>query len=152
MQTGKYFEDFKEDDKYTSQWKTITETHLINFLNNNGMIEPLFDDPVFRKESLGHSKQIVPGFLTISTAYGFFTQSNWLTETGLALVESSLSFEEPVYVGSDLRCIISVDEKIPTSSVRGGIVKLDWQIEARDDEIETVVTMESSHFVQKRDE
>lgn len=152
METGKYFEDFNEDDNYTSQWKNITETHLVNFLNNNGMIEPLFDDPIFRKESAGHSRQIVPGFLTISTAYGFFTQSNWLTKTGLALVDCSLSFEEPVYVGSDLRCQISVDEKIPTSSARGGIVKLDWQIEARDDDLETVVTMESSHFVQKRDE
>lgn len=154
MQSGKYFEDFDEGDEYTSRWKHITETHLVNFLNNNGLIEPLFDDPVFREESAGHSKQMVPGFLTVSMAYGFFTQSNWLTGTGLALVDCSVSFEEPVYVGNDLRCVISVDETTPTSSDRGGIVSLEWRIEAREDgeSGETVATMESNHFVEKRDE
>lgn len=152
MQTGTYFEEFEESDTYTSQWKRITETHLVTFLNNNGLIEPLFDDPEFRTESAGHSRQMVPGFLTMSLAYGFFTQSNWLTETGLALVDCSISFEEPVYVDDSIRCTITVDEKTPTSSDRGGIVKLDWRIEARDDGVETVATMESTHFVKKRDE
>lgn len=153
MQPGKHFEDFDADDEHVSGWKEITETHLVTFLNNTGMIEPLFDDPVFREESAGHTRQMVPGFLTMSTAYGFFTQSNWLTGTGLALVDCSVSFEDPVYVDDDLRCVITVDETTPTSSNEGGIVKLDWDIETRSDgDITTVATMESNHFVKKRGE
>jgi len=149
MTTGKHFEEFQVGQEYISPWKTITETHFINFLNNNGFVEPMFDDPVFREEIAGHSRQMVPGFLTVSTSYGFFTQSNWLTGTGLALVECSISFEEPVFVDDDIRCRISVSDKTPTSSDRGGIVSLDWEIESRDEDVEVVATIESSHFVRK---
>lgn len=153
MQSGKYFEEFEASDSYASRWKNVTETQLVNFLNNSGMIEPLFDDPTFREEFAGQSKQMIPGLLTTTIAYGFFTQSSWLTETGLALVDLRTSFEEPVFVGDDLQCEISVTETTPTSSDRGGIVNLDWEIYARrDDDIETVATIESTHFVRKRDE
>lgn len=149
MTVGKHFEEFKPGQKYVSSWKTVTETHFINFLNNNGFIEPMFDDPEFREDIAGHSRQMVPGFLTMSMSYGFFTQSNWLTETGLALADCSISFEEPVFVNDDIRCRISVSDTIPTSSDRGGIVLLEWEIEARDEDIEVVATIESSHFVRK---
>lgn len=149
MVTGKYFEEFEEGDTFVSHWKKVTETHLVNFLNVNNFVEPMFDDPEFRKEVAGLVRQMIPGFLTVSIAYGFFTQSNWLTETGLALMDCSISFEEPVFVNDDIRCTISVMDKTPTSSDRGGVVELAWDIESRDDDVETVATMESTHFVRK---
>lgn len=150
MVRGKYFEEFDEGDAFVSHWKKIRETHFVNFVTNNGFVEPMFDDPEFGEDAAGHQKQMIPGFLTMATAYGFFTQSNWLTETGLALMDCSISFEEPVFVDDDIRCKFEVEGTTATSSDRGGVVELAWDIESRDDDIELVAEMESTHFVRKQ--
>lgn len=148
---GKHFEDFAVGDSYTSSWRYISESDLRQFLALAGIQEPLFESRQFLEEQTDHDSWIVPGFLTLSYALGLFTRSGWIDGTGLAMLGAEdLSMEAPVLVGDEIRSNVETVEKTPTSSDRGGIVVLEWDVENQDGE--SVVTMRSSHFIKKNDQ
>lgn len=147
---GKYFQEFEPGESYVSPWRFVSDSDIRRFTDLTGMREPLFDSQQFIEDETDLETWIAPGFLTLSFALGLFMRSGWLHRTGLALLEiEKISFEEPVPVGSEIRAIVETTETMPTSSARGGVVTLDWNVENQDRD--TVVTMESKHFIKKRD-
>lgn len=145
---GKHFEEFEVGQEYVSPWKWVSEPDFQQFLNLAGVQEPLFESRQFLEAETEFDRWVVPGYLTLTLSLGLFTRSGWIDGTGLAMLGAeNLSFEGPVLVGDEIRTVVEVIEKTPTSSDRGGVVTLDWEIE--NDAGDTVVTMQSSHFIKK---
>ena len=127
----------------------MSESDLRRFLALAGIEEPLFESRRYIEEETDHEPWLVPGLLTLSVSLGLFTRSGWIHGTGLAMLGAeSLSFEAPVHVGDEIRAVVETVDTTPTSSDRGGVITLEWEIE-RDDRT-PVATMRSSHFIRKR--
>lgn len=147
---GKYYKDFTVGDSYTSSWRYISESDLREFLTLTGLQEPLFESRQFLESETDHETWIVPGFLTLSYSLGLFSRSEWIDGTGLAMLGAEdLEFTNPVSVGDEIRTRVEVADTSPTSSDRGGVVVLDWEVFTQDDD--TVIEMTSSHFIKKRE-
>lgn len=143
---SKRFGDFEPGQTYESQWRVVSEADFRRFLDLCGIREPLFEDEQFREEA-GHEEWVVPGFLTASFSLGLFLRSGWFDRTGLAMLGAEeMEFENPVYVGDEIRTTVEVIDTHETSSDRGGVVDLAWETETR---TETVLTLTSAHFIRK---
>lgn len=147
---GKHYQEFSIGDTFVSSWRYISESDLRRFLSLTGIQEPLFESQQFLEAETDHEAWIVPGYLTLSYSLGLFSRSGWLDGTGLAMLGAEeLEFTNPVSVGDEIRTRVEVTDKTPTSSDRGGIVVLQWDIATQNDD--TVVEMTSSHFIKKAD-
>lgn len=145
---GKHFEEFTVGDSYTSPWRYISESDLRQFLALTGLQEPLFESRQFLDSETDHETWIVPGYLTLSYSLGLFSRSGWIEGTGLAMLGAAdLEFLNPVSVGDEIRTRVEVSDTTPTSSDRGGVVDLEWDVLTQDDTV--VLEMTSSHFIQK---
>lgn len=148
MPPGKYFHEFEEGETYTSPWRTISESHFWRFADITRLNEPLFEDREFVTEEAGLEDWLVPGWLTSSCSIGLFLRSNWFHGTVLAILEvKSMSWDEPVIVGDEIRTNVEVVDTTETSSDRGGVVELSWLTENRDGD--AVMQMNSTHFIKK---
>lgn len=79
---------------------------------------------------------------------GLFSRSGWIDGTGLAMLGAEeLEFTNPVSVGDEIRTRVEVADTSPTSSDRGGVVVLDWEVQTQDEDV--VLEMTSSHFIKK---
>lgn len=147
---GKHFEEFTVGDSYTSPWRYISESDLRQFLALTGLQEPLFESRQFLDSETDHETWIVPGYLTLSYSLGLFSRSGWIEGTGLAMLGAAdLEFLNPVSVGDEIRTRVEVSDTTPTSSDRGGVVDLEWDVLTQDDTV--VLEMTSSHFIRKRE-
>lgn len=147
---GKHFEEFTVGDSYTSPWRYISESDLRQFLALTGLQEPLFESRQFLDSETDHETWIVPGYLTLSYSLGLFSRSGWIEGTGLAMLGAAdLEFLNPVLVGDEIRTRVEVSDTTPTSSDRGGVVDLEWDVLTQDDTV--VLEMTSSHFIRKRE-
>lgn len=145
---GKHYEEFTVGDSYTSPWRYISESDLRRFLALTGLQEPLFESRQFLDSETDHETWIVPGYLTLSYSLGLFSRSGWIEGTGLAMLGAEeLEFVNPVSVGDEIRTRVEVADTSPTSSARGGVVVLDWDVLTQDGDI--VLEMTSSHFIKK---
>jgi acyl dehydratase len=147
---GKHYQEFGVGETFVSSWRYISESDLRRFLSLTGIQEPLFESQQFLEAETDHETWIVPGYLTLSYSLGLFSRSGWLDGTGLAMLGAEeLEFTNPVLVGDEIRTRVEVTDKTPTSSDRGGIVVLQWEITTQNDD--TVIEMTSSHFIKKAD-
>lgn len=145
---GKHYEEFTVGDSYTSPWRYISESDLRQFLALTGLQEPLFESRQFLESETDHETWIVPGYLTLSYALGLFSRSGWIEGTGLAMLGAEeLEFTNPVSVGDEIRTRVEVADTSPTSSDRGGVVVLDWEVLTHNEAV--VIEMTSSHFIKK---
>lgn len=145
---GKHYEEFTVGDSYTSPWRYISESDLRQFLALTGLQEPLFESRQFLESETDHETWIVPGYLTLSYALGLFSRSGWIEGTGLAMLGAEeLEFTNPVSVSDEIRTRVEVADTSPTSSDRGGVVVLDWEVLTQNEAV--VIEMTSSHFIKK---
>lgn len=145
---GKLYDEFTVGDTYTSSWRYISESDLRQFLALTGIQEPLFESRQFLESETDHERWIVPGYLTLSYSLGLFSRSGWIDGTGLAMLGAEeLEFTNPVAVGDEIRTRVEVTDTSPTSSDRGGVVVLDWEVQTQDESV--VIEMTSSHFIKK---
>lgn len=148
--TGKYYSDCEVGDVYSSPWQYVSESTLRRYLDLAGIHEHLFDDKEYLETETEFDGWLIPGFLTLTLALGLFNRSGWLKDTGLAMLGANdIEFEEPVFVGDELQVDFEVIEKIPTSSDRGGILRFEWRIGTRSNDV--VMRLTSKHFVKKKD-
>lgn len=149
MVSGKYFEEWNEDETYESPWRAISESHFQRFVDIAKFNEPLFENKQFVQEEIGVEDWMIPGWLTASCAMGLFVRSGWFHETVLAILEvNGLRWNEPVIVGDEIKVIVEVTECKETSDDSQGVVTLDWDVVNRDGN--TVMEMETIHLMKAR--
>jgi 3-hydroxybutyryl-CoA dehydratase len=108
---GKYFEDLRIGEKYTSSGRTITETDIVRFAGLSGDYNPLHTDKEFAQRSL-FGQRIAHGALTFSVMTGLWDQLGIIRETVIAFYGvDKMRFIEPVHIGDTIHIEIEVEKK-----------------------------------------
>ena len=75
---GIAWEDLPVGRRFRSLARTITETDLVNFINNTGMVEVLFTDAEYAAQHAPRGGRLVPGALVYAIAEGLLVQATLL--------------------------------------------------------------------------
>ncbi len=120
---GRCWEEMPEGYQFKTVGRTITETDLVNFVGNSGMVEVLFTDTLYAKQHAPGGGRIVPGALLFSIAEGLTIQAT-LQGTGLAFIQMELEVKGPTFVGDTIHVEAEVMESRASSSdPRRGLVR-----------------------------
>ncbi len=97
---GKYFDELKVGDEFSSPRRTITETDVVIFTSLTGLRNPLFTDEEFAREK-GFGTRIAPGPLTMCFAIGLTDELVYGTATAVLGI-SNIKFTSPVKPGDTI--------------------------------------------------
>ena len=111
---GRCWEDMPVGFKFKTVGRTITETDLVNFVGNTGMVEVLFTDTLYAKQHAPGGGRIVPGALLFSIAEGLTIQAT-LQGTGLAFIQMEMEVKGPTFAGDTIHGEMEVIESRPSS-------------------------------------
>ncbi|MCP4575681.1 MAG: acyl dehydratase [Deltaproteobacteria bacterium] len=125
---GRCWEEMPVGFKFKTVGRSITETDLVNFVGNTGMVEVLFTDTLYAKQHAPGGGRIVPGALLFSIAEGLTIQAT-LQGTGLAFIQMELEVKGPTFAGDTIHVEVEVIESRPSSKdPRRGLVRTRNQI------------------------
>ena len=132
---GLFFEEFKTDTVYHTDWRTITEADHVNFTTSFGFFEPLFMDQTYVENETPYKKRLVPGALTFSIAEGLTILSGILHKTGMAFLGVDLEVRNPVFIGDSLTVEIEVAARRESKKTDRGIVTFRQRVKNQDREV-----------------
>ncbi len=125
---GRCWEEMPVGFKFKTVGRSITETDLVNFVGNTGMVEVLFTDTLYAQKHAPGGGRIVPGALLFSIAEGLTVQAT-LQGTGLAFIQMELELKGPTFAGDTIHVEVEVIESRPSSKdPRRGLVRTRNQI------------------------
>jgi len=120
---GRCWEDMPVGYQFKTVGRTVTETDLVNFVGNTGMVEVLFTDTLYAKQHAPGGGRIVPAALLFGIAEGLTIQAT-LQGTGLAFIRMELEVKGPTFVGDTIHVEAEVTESRPsTGNPRRGLVR-----------------------------
>ena len=111
---GRCWEDMPVGFRFKTVGRTITETDLVNFIGNTGMVEVLFTDTFYAQRHAPSGGRIVPAALLFSIAEGLTIQAT-LQGTGLAFIQMELEVKCPTFAGDTIHVEAEVLESRPSS-------------------------------------
>lgn len=111
---GRCWEEMPVGFEFKTVGRTITETDLVNFIGNSGMVEVLFTDTLYAEKHAPKGGRIVPAALLFSIAEGLTIQAT-LQGTGLAFIHMDLDVKGPTFVGDTIHVEGEVLESRPSS-------------------------------------
>ena len=111
---GRCWEEMPVGFEFKTVGRTITETDLVNFIGNSGMVEVLFTDTLYAEKHAPQGGRIVPAALLFSIAEGLTIQAT-LQGTGLAFIHMDLDVKGPTFVGDTIHVEGEVLESRPSS-------------------------------------
>lgn len=119
---GVTFEEHNVGDTYRTLGRTVSETDIVNFVNQCGFTEPLFLDMEYVKRESVFGRRAAPGALTFSLSEGLVMQTGLIHGTGMAWLGGELRVAAPVLEGDTIRVEIEVADKRATKKPDRGIV------------------------------
>jgi len=100
---GRYFEDFKEGEEFTTFGRTITETDIVNFAALTGDWNEIHTNREFAAAG-PFGQRIAHGALIFSIATGLTTRLGLINDTVIAFYGlDRLRFVKPVFIGDTIR-------------------------------------------------
>lgn len=125
---GRCWEDMPAGYRFRTVGRTITETDLVNFVGNTGMVEVLFTNTCYAKQHAPGGGRIVPAALLLGIAEGLTIQAT-LQGTGLAFIRMELEVKGPTFAGDTIHVEAEVLESRPSSrDPRRGLVRTRNQV------------------------
>lgn len=100
--------------RFRTVGRTITETDLVNFVGNTGMVEVLFTNTRYAKQHAPSGGRVVPAALLLGIAEGLTIQAT-LQGTGLAFIHMELDVKGPTFAGDTIHVEAEVLESRPSS-------------------------------------
>src|SRR2546421_12531361 len=100
---GVNFEGHKIGDVYRTLARTVSETDIVNFVNQCGFTEPLFLDMEYVKRESVFKRRAAPGALTFALSEGLVMQTGLIHGTGMAFLGGELKVVAPVLEGDTIR-------------------------------------------------
>lgn len=121
---GKYFEEFRVGNRFTTAGWTITETHIVNFCGAVGLHELLFTNKHYIETETAFGGLVAPGPMILATAAAQFgTESGWFDGTVIAMVGiDEVRFYTPLRCNDTMYVTVEIVETKPTSKPGRGIV------------------------------
>ncbi len=112
---GLTFEEHSIGARYHTLARTVSETDIVNFVNQCGFTEPLFMDMEFVQKESVFGRRAAPGALTFALSEGLIMQTGLIHNTGMAWLGGEIRIVSPVLEGDTLRVEIEVVEKRETT-------------------------------------
>jgi acyl dehydratase len=132
---GVTFEKHKVGDVYRTLARTVSETDIVNFVNQCGFTEPLFQDMEYVKRESVVGRRAAPGALTFSLSEGLVMQTGLIHGTGMAWLGGELRIVAPVLEGDTIRVEVEVADKRETKKPDRGIVTYTHRVVNQRDEL-----------------
>lgn len=145
MGTGKFFEEFEVGQRFKTAGRTLFEADISNFIAIAGIYEELYTNAEFAVKHSLFGRRFAPGPLTFSLAEGLAIQTGLFHGSGLALLEVSMKFSSPWFIGETIHVDIEVAAKRPTSNPERGIVFFKHEVTKGDDE--KVLSVEKTRMI-----
>ena len=139
---GATFEDHKIGDIYRTLARTVSETDIVNFVNQCGFTEPLFLDMEYVKRESIFKRRAAPGALTFALSEGMVMQTGLIHGTGMAWLGGELRVVAPVLEGDTIRVEVEVTDKRETKKADRGIVTYRHRVLNQRDEVVLEATMQ----------
>ena len=132
---GVTFEKHAIGKVYRTLARTVSETDIVNFVNQCGFTEPLFLDMEYVKRESVFGRRAAPGALTFSLSEGLVMQTGLIHGTGMAWLGGELRVVAPVLEGDTIRVEVEVTDKRETRKTDRGIVTYRHRVLNQRDEL-----------------
>lgn len=145
---GRFYEDFEINTKFRTASRTMFEADIVNFVNLSGIHEELYTNAEYAERHNLFKRRFAPGPLTFSLAEGLAVQTMIFDRTGLALLETTLTLHNPVFIGDTFYVDILVTDKRETSKPDRGIVYFEHHVTKTDGT--HVATITKTRMIRRR--
>lgn len=130
---GKYYEDFVENDVFTSRGRTVTEPDVVQFVNSAWYINPRCTDAEFVKRGYSWNgvqlhHRIAPPPLGTFYAAGLSASMGILNDTLMAVLGTTWRAPGAIAIGDTIHLRQRVVSKSETSQVDRGIVVFEMEV------------------------
>ena len=139
---GINFEGHKIGEVYRTLARTVSETDIVNFVNQCGFTEPLFIDMEYVKRESVFKRRAAPGALTFALSEGLVMQTGLIHGTGMAFLGGELKVVAPVLEGDTIRVEVEVADKRETKKADRGIVTYKHRVLNQRDEVVLEATIQ----------
>src|SRR5512134_74442 len=139
---GVTFEKHAIGKVYRTLARTVSETDIVNFVNQCGFTEPLFLDMEYVKRESVFGRRAAPGALTFSLSEGLVMQTGLIHGTGMAWLGGELRVVAPVLEGDTIRVEVEVTDKRETRKTDRGIVTYRHRVLNQRDEVVLEATIQ----------
>jgi acyl dehydratase len=139
---GATFEEHNVGDVYRTLGRTVSETDIVNFVNQCGFTEPLFLDMEYVKRESIFGRRAAPGALTFALSEGMVMQTGLIHGTGMAWLGGELRVVAPVLEGDTIRVEVEVTDKRETRKIDRGIVTYRHRVLNQRDEVVLEATIQ----------
>ena len=119
---GLTFEEHSIGARYHTLARTVSETDIVNFVNQCGFTEPLFMDMEYVAKHSVYKRRAAPGAMTFAFAEGLVIQTGLIHGMGMAYLGSEVRIVAPVLEGDTLRVEVEIVDKRETKKPDRGIV------------------------------
>lgn len=119
---GFYWNDLTIGDRFRTFGRTVTDTDIVNFVTQAGMLEALFLDAEYRSAHSAIPGRPAPAAMVYAMAEGLSLNATG-QGTGLAFLNMQLDVHGPVVEGDTIHVEIEVTEIRPTSKGGRGLVR-----------------------------
>lgn len=110
---GKFFEQLKKGQTFTTPARTITETDVVNFACLSGDFNPIHTDDIFATQS-EFGERIAHGPMLVGISFGLLSRLDLLDGTVIALRSIEWKFEAPVRIGDTISVVAEVIDAQPS--------------------------------------
>ena len=139
---GVTFEKHTVGDVHRTLARTVSETDIVNFVNQCGFTEPLFLDMEYVMRESVFGRRAAPGALTFSLSEGLVMQTGLIHGTGMAWLGGELRIVAPVLEGDTIRVEVEVADKRETKKTDCGIVTYRHRVLNQRDEVVLEATIQ----------
>jgi acyl dehydratase len=114
--SGKYFDEWVENEEFTTPTRTITETDVVMFAAMSGDYNELHTSAEVTKGNQ-FGERIAHGLLILSISHGLLFRTGFLDQTAIAFLSvDDWKFRAPVFFGDTIRVHFKVSEKKESKS------------------------------------
>jgi acyl dehydratase len=139
---GLTFEQHQVGDTHRTLARTVSQTDIVNFVNQCGFTEPLFLDMEYVKRESLFGRRAAPGALTFALSEGLVMQTGLIHGTGLAWLGGELHVVAPVLEDDTIRVEVEVADKRETKKPDRGIVTYRHRVLNQRDEVVLEATIQ----------
>jgi acyl dehydratase len=144
---GRYFEDFRVGEEFTTAGRTITETDIVNFAGITGDWNEIHTNSEFASKTQ-FGQRIAHGALIFSISTGLSVRLGQTNDTVIAFYGlDRLRFVKPVFIGDTIRVRQRIEGKTERDENSGIITTLNEVLNQRG---EVVLSYTAKTLVKRR--